>query len=336
MLKSKWSVASLFGAMGLCLLGACSQTQENTIVAKQGVYTIYDEKALELLDLSEPITTLGSGFKWAEGPLWIKESSYLLFSDIPNNRIVKYSPRDGLSDYLNPSGFSNGLVRDGDDLVLMQSRSRSVSRLTSAFSPQNVDSVANASAISPMVSKYQSKRLNSPNDVALHSNGTLFFTDPPYGLPKQMDDPSKELSFQGVYRLSKSGELTILDDEITFPNGIALSPKQDMLYVAVSDENAPIWYQYELDNQGNRVKKSVFFVPQKSINEHGVPDGLQVHSSGVVFATGPSGVWLIDEDKTLLAHIEMAGFTANLAFDDSEQNLYLTAADELRVLKLKQ
>ena len=297
---------------------------------QQGIFTIYQKKALKLFDTQAELKILAKGFDWVEGPIWVNEGSYLLFSDIPKNSVYRYDNKNGLQTYLANSGYSNGLrLTPKNELILMQSRSRVVSKMKSAL-------VQPADKFEVLASHYQGKKLNSPNDSTLHSNGDLYFTDPPYGLPKQLDDPNKELDFQGVYRLSAAGELSLIDKSLTFPNGIALSGDQKWLYVAVSDKENPAWYRYKVAESGDILNKELFY---KSLKENptevGAPDGLKVHSSGWVFATGPGGVWVFDENKHLLAKIQMQGFTANLAFDKNEEILYLTAHKELRSLRLK-
>ena len=319
--------------MSLFVITGCAGiVTKNDFPLHQGIYTLYHPKAMNLLNLNAELITLADGFAWAEGPVWIENGNYLLFSDIPNNKVYQYSAEYGLKQFLAPSGFSNGLVLNGEELVLMQSRSRQISVLASKLNKPT-------QSFRVLATHYQGNRLNSPNDGALHSNGSLFFTDPPYGLAKQMADPEKELSFQGVYVLKPNGKLQLIDSKLSYPNGIALSPKQEYLYVAVSDKSNPAWYRYQLNEKGEVLNKSLFLEPHQArtsgINEQGTPDGLKVHSSGVVFATGPGGVWVFDDNKVLLAHIAMPGFTANLAFDDIESTLYLTAENELRALSLR-
>ncbi|SES97536.1 SMP-30/gluconolactonase/LRE family protein [Thalassotalea agarivorans] len=296
----------------------------------KAIYEIHDQSVLEILDTTANYDVIASGFAWAEGPLWVAKGNYLLFSDIPNNKVYKFSPEHGLSEYLSNSGYSNGLLLDNQGrLTLLQSRSRVVAQMNSDIdTPKDEFNV--------VAKSFQGKRFNSPNDGALHKNGSIYFTDPPYGLPKQLDDPSKELSFQGVYRLLPNGEITLLDSSLTFPNGIALSTKQNALFVAVSDKNQPIWYRYELDQQGDVTAKRVLYRPSQNDGEIGSPDGLKVHSTGIVFATGPGGIWVLSEQGKLLARIKLPGFNANLAFNENESMLYITADNELRQLKLNQ
>nr|WP_268745628.1 SMP-30/gluconolactonase/LRE family protein [Catenovulum agarivorans] len=292
-------------------------------------------EALNYLDVNYGYEELADGFKWAEGPVWVDDSSsknggYLIFSDIPNNKIIKYQAGEGISTYLAPSGYSNGLaIGNNKQLLIAQSRSRQLAIMNAPTNKAKAQ-------YSALATHYQGKRLNSPNDLTVHTNGTVFFTDPPYGLPKQMDDPAKELDFQGVYKLSPQGELKLIDKSLTAPNGIALSPDNQFLYVAVSDPNEPAWYQYKLNSQGDLVSKKLFYKPKATgTNAHGAPDGLKVHSSGTVFATGPHGIWLFSPSGKVLAQINIPYFSANLAFDSNEDYLYITAHEKLLRVKLK-
>ena len=194
---------------------------------------------------------LGDGYAWTEGPVWNRKGGYLLFSDIPNNVIRQWKPGQAITDYLKPSGYngtapftgpepgSNGLTFDHQGrLVMCQHGNRRIAR-------QEADG-----KIAAVVDKYQGKRLNSPNDLVYHSSGALYFTDPPYGLPKRWDDPEKELKFQGVYRLGTDGTLTLLTDELNAPNGLAFSPDEKTLYVAQSDPEKAIWMAYPVKADG--------------------------------------------------------------------------------------
>ena len=321
-------------ALFLCCFLSFEATSEPISKAQwpqqRGIFTLYSKKALALLDTKEKLQTLATGFEWVEGPVWVEEGNYLLFSDIPTNTVYRYDHKNGLQTYLSNSGFSNGLrISAKNELLLMQSRSRVVAKMKAPLTAPRAD-------FETLANHYHGKLLNSPNDSALDANGNLYFTDPPYGLPKQMTDPAKALNFQGVYKLTASGELSVIDDQLTFPNGIALSTNNKWLYVAVSDEKQPAWYRYQLDESGQLVGKELFYQPSNvSADVIGAPDGLKVHSSGWIFATAPGGVWVFDQDKHLLAKINMPGFTANLAFDAQEETMYLTADNELRSLNLK-
>jgi gluconolactonase len=178
------------------------------------------------------------------------------------------------------------------------------------------------------VDNYQGKRLNSPNDAIFKSNGDLYFTDPPYGLPNQFDDPRRELDFCGVYRLSTNRKLTLLTKEMTRPNGIGFSPDEKTVYVAQSDSAAAIWRAFEVLADGTLGKSRVLF----DVTEHmdkpnmpGAPDGLEVDQDGNLFATGPGGVWILTPEGQLLGRIDTGEKTANCCWGGDGTVLYLCA-----------
>ena len=326
-----------------CLIAICSNitgtyaradsSGQQSLATNNQTYQVFDiETTNHLLDLDENIEQLADGFSWTEGPVWVESENYLLFSDIPNHTVMRYRPEHGVDVFLSDSGFSNGLlVNHENQLILMQSRARQIAIMDAPFANPKSNYLS-------LVSRYDGKMLNSPNDVTISANGDLYFTDPPYGLVKQLEDPAKELPFQGVYRLDTEGGLTLLDKELTFPNGIALYDSGKKIIVAVSDEAAPAWYSYDVEKDGSLKNKTVFAAVSDYQFEHrseGLPDGLKEHSSGAIFATGPGGVWVFNSDGELASHISVVGPVANLAFDANEGFLYLTAKDRLLRLKLK-
>jgi gluconolactonase len=270
---------------------------------------------------------LADGLDWSEGPVWIKDGGYLLFSDIPRNSVMKWKEGEGVSLFMKPSGYtgvvdyrpepgSNGLNVDSQGRVLFcEHGDRRVSILTKEGGKRT------------LVDNYQGKRLNSPNDSTFKSNGDLYFTDPPYGLPKNFDDPRRELDFCGVYRLSKDGQLTLLTPEMTRPNGIAFSPDEMTLYVAQSDPAAAIWMAYDVKPDGTLGKGRVFFDATAWVKEgqKGLPDGMKVDVQGNLFATGPGGVHVFAPDGTHLGTFETGEATANCNWGDDGSTLYITA-----------
>ena len=271
---------------------------------------------------------LGDGYAWTEGPVWNQKGGYLLFSDIPNNVIRQWKPGQAIADYLKPSGYngtapftgpepgSNGLTFDAQGrLVMCQHGNRRIAR-------QEADG-----KITAVVDKYQGKRLNSPNDLVYHSSGALYFTDPPYGLPKRWDDPEKELKFQGVYRLGTDGTLTLLTDELNAPNGLAFSPDEKTLYVAQSDPEKSIWMAYPVKADGTIGPGRVFYdlTAAAKAKEPGLPDGMKVDTAGNVWATGPGGVYIFTPSAQMLGIIRTGVPTANLAWGDDGSTLYITA-----------
>ena len=305
---------------------------------------IYDETANEFLSADTKVSTLSTGYIWTEGPLWIEqEGGYLIFADIPNNKIVKYTPNKGTEPYLEKSGAtglfegdnsqgSNGMLLSPEGkLVLLQQGDRRVAAMDAPLS-------APASKFKTLASHYQQKRLNSPNDAVFHSDGSLYFTDPSYGLTERLNDPRKELDVEGLYRIAPNGALQLLDDSVDFPNGIGLSKDEKTLYVAVSDEDKPRWLAYDVKADGSIDNKRIFIDATKYAKKpgnQGVPDGMVLHSSGNVFMTGPGGVWFVSPEGEVLAKIFTGKFTANCTLSADEKTLYMTAHDTLMSVQLK-
>lgn len=290
----------------------------------------------KILAKDAKVEKLVDGHKWTEGPVWNKKDKYLLFSDIPNNAIIKWQEGSGESTFLKPAGFSgtnfqgkepgtNGLTYDSKGLlVACEHGDRRVSRLE-----------ADGKTKTTLADKYEGKRFNSPNDLVYKSNGDLYFTDPPYGLPKGMEDPGREQDFCGVYRLSKDGKVTLLTKEITRPNGIAFSPDEKKLYVASSDPEKAIWMVYDVKPDGTLANGKVFFDATAWAKEKrpGLPDGMKVDKSGNIFATGPGGVHVFSPEGKHLGTIDTGVPTANCGFGDDGSVLYITANTALLRVK---
>jgi gluconolactonase len=295
-----------------------------------------DPRFDQLIAPDAKIEVLASGMEWAEGPIWIANGGYLLFSDIPRNSVMKWKEGEGVSLFLKPAGYtgiadygrepgSNGLTLDREGrLTLCEHGDRRIARLYWEGGKRT------------LADNYQGKRLNSPNDLVFKSNGDLYFTDPPYGLPKRADDPHRELDFCGVYRLKPSGELTLLTREMTFPNGLAFSPDEKMLYVAQSDPNKAIWMAFPMNADGTLGQGKVFRdVTSMVASLPGLPDGMKVDHQGNLFATGPGGIHVMAPDGTLLGRIETGQATANLNWGNDGSVLYITADKYLCRLKTK-
>jgi len=282
------------------------------------------------------IDVLAMGFAWSEGPVWVVSdqgrlpAGCLLFSDIPNNRIHRWRPGAGIDLFMEPAGFtgpadygrergSNGLAVDREGrLLLCEHGDRRVSRLEPGGGKRT------------LVDSYQGRRLNSPNDLAVHSSGAIYFTDPPYGLPKGWDDDRRELDYCGVYRLAPDGLLALLCDSMTRPNGLAFSPDEKTLYVAQSDPAAPIWRAFTVAADGTLADGGsggrVFFdATELAKTRRGLPDGLKVDAAGNLFATGPGGVLVFAPDGTHLGTLLTGQATANCAFGEDGQTLFITA-----------
>jgi gluconolactonase len=280
------------------------------------------------------IEKLADGFDWTEGPVWRRDGDkgHLLFSDIPRNTIYKWKAGEGISIFLRPAGYSgptppgrelgtNGLTLDAaGHLVVADHGNRMIARLNDSLATKTV-----------VVDRFEGKRLNSPNDLVFHPNGDLFFTDPPYGLRRLDADTAKELAFNGVYRVTRSGAISAVVRDLTFPNGIALSPDGRTLYVAVSDGRAPKIMAYDLQADGTVTRGRVFFdaMPLARQRRRGAPDGLKVDVQGNLFATGPGGVLVLSPQGKHLGTIMTGDLTSNCAFGDDGSTLYMTVNHQL-------
>lgn len=276
-------------------------------------------------------------FAWSEGPVWDAAKRRLLFSDIPRNLIWEWSEAGGLKKFLEPSGYtgverftgrepgSNGLTFDkAGDLILCQHGDRRLARWSGG-------------KFVTLADRYEGKRLNSPNDLVIKSNGDIYFTDPPYGLPKGADDPAKELDFQGVYRLNSRGDVTLLTRELGRPNGLAFSPDERTLYVANSDPRKAIVMAYPVKDDGTLGTGKLFVDATQAAQakQPGLPDGMKVSRDGTVWATGPGGVFVYSPAGKHLGTLATGVPTANVAFGDDGSTLYITADKNLARLRTK-
>jgi gluconolactonase len=295
-------------------------------------------KASPALDQIVPagakVEKLAGGLKFTEGPIWMPEG-YLLFSDIPANVIMKWTPGGGApAVFLKPSGFngtgapegafigSNGLTLDKERrlLICQHGNGRLVRREKDG-------------KLTVLAAKWEGKRLNSPNDVVVKSDGSIYFTDPPYGFPKEDDDPKKELKFNGVYRLA-GGKLQLLYKDLSRPNGIALSPDEKTLYVGNSDDKKKVWMKFDVQPDGGIANGKLFY-DVTSQTADGNPDGMKVDTKGNLYCTGPGGIWIFSPDGTHLGNIDPPETPANLAWGDADfKTLYITARTGLYRIKL--
>ncbi|MBI4893802.1 MAG: SMP-30/gluconolactonase/LRE family protein [Acidobacteria bacterium] len=307
----------------LCGIGL--QAQPPRVYPILGKIVRENPKLDALLGPEARVEVIASGFEWAEGPVWDQRGGYLLFSDIPNNAVMKWSETKGLELYMKPAGYtgitpygnepgSNGLLLDAEGrLILMEHGDRRVARLE-----KNGGKVT-------LADSYEGKRLNSPNDATLKSNGDLYFTDPPYGLPGKWDDATRELAFCGVFRWS-AGKVTLLEKGLTRPNGIAFSPDEKTLYVANSDPLRAVWTAFPVKEDGTLGPGRVFADVTPMVKEFpGLPDGMKVDRAGNLWATGPGGVHIYAPDGTRLGRIETGEATANVAWGEDGSTLFITA-----------
>lgn len=304
-----------------------------------GKITRLDPALDAVIDVNAPIEQLASGYRWSEGPVWVKDGGYLLFSDVPSNVIWKWDGK-AATKFIEPSGLSgpipagireagsNGLAIDAKgNLIIADSGSRVVSSVDLKTMKRTV-----------LADKYDGKRFNSCNDVAIHRNGTIYFTDPPYGLAEGDTSPLKELPFNGVYRRTASGDVHLVDNSLSRPNGVALSPDQQTLYVAMSDDKRPHILAYPLDVEGGASgdpKILTDFSAELAKKLPGLPDGLKVAKNDTIFATGPGGVYVLSPQGKKLGLIATGKATANCAFGEDGKTLFLTSHDVLAKVRLK-
>ncbi|PYX52188.1 MAG: gluconolactonase [Acidobacteria bacterium] len=281
------------------------------------------------------IEKLAGGFQFTEGPVWVREGGYLLFSDPNNNLIYRWSEDDGVSIYRTHSGYSgtdigeygqpgsNGLTLDAQGRVTINEHgNRRVTRLEKN------------GQLTVLADRYQGKRLNSPNDLVYRSDGALYFTDPPFGLPKFFDDPRKELPFSGVYCLIR-GELKLVSTDLTGPNGLAFSPDEKYLYVDDWDDKKKIILRYDVQPDGSLTNKSTFLDATSEPGEDAW-DGLKVDRLGNVYASGPGGLWIISPEGKRLGTIVGPEHPHNLAWGgEDRKTLYLAAQTGLYRLSVK-
>jgi len=296
----------------------------------------FDPRFDKLVPLNVNVERVVSGRTWVEGPVWNRKEGYLLFSDIPTNSIIKWQEGRGTSVFLKPSGYtgkapfegpepgSNGLAFDREGrLVSAEHGDRRIGRLEK--NGQNIT----------LVDRYEGKRINSPNDVVFRSNGDLYFTDPPFGLPKSYDDPRKETPFQGVYKYSKDGKLTLLTKDIKAPNGIAFSPDEKKLYISNADPMNAVWMVFDVKADGTIENGRVLFNGTTwTKHKPGVPDGMKVDREGNIFGAGPGGIYVISPDGKHLGTIETGVPTGNLAWGEDGSTLFITANTNVYRLKL--
>jgi gluconolactonase len=316
------------------LLVGCSQAPVSAPVAEMhGVGSIVrlDPAFDSIVPKDAIIEKVGGGFQFTEGPLW-QPDGHLWFSDVTGNMVRSITPSGQVEVLIRNSGGqssappgsfigSNAMVADKDGFVLLcQHTNRRIVR------------VAKDLTMTPYLEKYQGKRFNSPNDLVYTSGGALYFTDPPYGLLKQDDDPAKELKFNGVFRYA-GGKLQVVVKDLTRPNGLAFSPDEKTFYVANSDDKNKVWMRYDVAADGT-VSNGRVFADVTAEKEDGNPDGMKVDSQGNVYGSGPGGVWVFSPDGKHLGTIKPPETPANCNWAEDGKTLYITARTGVYRIKL--
>ena len=329
------SFAALFATVSLLSCGGDEPPDENSGLEPfptiGGVERL-DPRLDAIVPLDAVLEVLSEGHEWVEGPVWVPALQSVLYSDIPNNAVYRWSEGEPASIWLQPAGYTGDVPREGESgsngltldaqgrLVLAQHGDRRIARLEASWE-------APEPKFETLVGEFEGKRFNSPNDVAPRSNGDLYFTDPPYGLEGGLEP--KELDFQGVYRLAADGSLALLVDDLSRPNGIAFSPDESILYVANSDgANQPVVMAYDVEPNGGLRNARVFF--------ESWGDGMAVDQQGNVYVTGPGGgVLIINADGEHLGSLLTTQRTSNATFGNDGSTLYITADMHLLRIRLK-
>lgn len=317
-----------------------SVQDSDTTVRTFGTIDRLDPALDALVKNDAKIEIIAEGFEWSEGPLWLEEQKMLLFSDVPTNIVYKWTEENGKETFLTPSGRtgslpygnepgSNGLtLNPAGQLVLCQHGDRRVALMDAPLT-------APAAKFVSVADNFNGKKFNSPNDAVFNAEGDLFLTDPPYGLPEKENDSTREIPFHGVYKVT-DGVAKVITDSITRPNGIALFPGEKRLLVANSDPAKPIWYSFDISEDGTASNAAIFFdATEVAKTEKGLPDGLKIDKNGNVFASGPGGVWIFDQSAKLLGKIKIPELASNCALSADEKTLFVTADMYLLRVKLR-
>jgi gluconolactonase len=280
-----------------------------------------------LIPRDAAVEKLAGGFTFIEGPVW-RPNGVLWFSDVVGNVVRQWSPDGQVIEILRPGGYDghslpaggfngpNGSTRSTDgSVVLCQHGNRRIVRLDSKMN------------ITTVVDNFEGKKLNAPNDLVYRSDGTLYFTDPPYGLPMGDADPTKEIPFNGVFKLS-NGKLQVVVKDMTRPNGLAFSPDEKTLYVANSDENYRIWMRFDVNADGT-LRNGRVFADVSAEPEDGLPDGMKIDALGNIWATGPGGIWVFTPDGKHLGTIKPPEQPANCGWGEDGKTLFITAVTGL-------
>lgn len=334
---------AILAVLILITFAACNNSkkqepEKEKTITTMGTLEKYDDGLDYIIHANATVEKIAEGFDWSEGPLWVEEYKMLLFSDVPQNTIYKWTAEKGKEVYLTPSGYtgsvkrggemgSNGLALDNEGrLVLCQHGNRQMARMDAPLNEPQPKFIT-------IADKYKGKRFSSPNDAVYNSQGELFFTDPPYGLEKQADDPKKETPWNGVYKVKKDGTVILLVDSISRPNGIILFPGEQQILISSSDPEKPNWYLYDI--KGDALVNGKIFHSAAGADKSwkGLPDGLKMDKGGNIFASGPGGIYIFSIHGKKLGLLRLEHPASNCAISADQKTLYIT--NDMYVLKYK-
>jgi gluconolactonase len=314
---------------------SCKSKQYEVI----GSFEALDPSFHELVSPDARAEIIAEGFEWSEGPLWVASENMLLFSDIPNNTVFKWTEKDGHKIYLKPAGYtgstprvgemgSNGLILNKEGkLILCQHGDRRIALMDAPLHAPEPKFIT-------IADNYQGKAFDSPNDVVMHPSGDIYFTDPPYGLEKFIQDTTKAAPYQGVYRVRTTGEVELLIDSISRPNGIGFTPDGKTLIVANSETEKAVWYAYDLGEGDSLTNARIFFdASSYAKTAPGAPDGFKIDAKGNMYSTGPGGVWVFNPEGKPLGRLKLPVPSSNCALADDDKTLYITA--DMYILRVK-
>jgi gluconolactonase len=315
----------------LALLVPHSGGAQTATPAGAGAIIRVDPRFDALVPAGATIEKVVEGFVFLEGPVWIGAESRLLYSDLRGNAIYQWTAAEGARDYVKPffTGDGTGLRGVGPNGVALDAQAR---LLVCVYGSRSVIRLEPDGTRTTLADRYQGKRLNSPNDLVVARDGTVYFTDPSFGLEGMDASPLRELDFNGVYRLRPNGELELLTREQERPNGLVLSPDESILYVANSGGAVTGWLAYDLGPAGLANKRVFFDVT--GVEGAGGADGMKVDLAGNVYATGPGGVWIIAPDGTHLGTIRPDEALTNVGWGDDGRTLYITGRTALYRIRL--